>query len=534
MSPPDELQWETTSKCYCPVCTTGSNSQCRNYYSSNIRSSSSLRAPLFIDADNELSSRQISADDGPSDGPSQSLTGLLSTSPISFTTSPTLAHSDSGESGPQRQFDESPIRLGHTLPSCSGDLPRLSATSVSSNFGHLYLKSEDQVDIPGCAIVSSVDGSHQCDQDFVATCDPSSEITAQHSSEVVTSAVEVIRQWADSLISLCQKPMSMRGAQENAITAVNESVKLLVMLSTQEKRSTERIHPQLAMEGDRIPSGATYHLSPTDTSAITLASYPHPDEPSHSCVCQRCGFHTVLNPQRDALASSNESRSLGIRFTQKSSPFLYRQQPQSPDQASFSWSPTELSPPTTENSTEFPQITPPEPSMLSALPQLQQFESTCIRDKISPGSVSSSTETSVHSEARRHVCQSSGFKFPFSEVSDRAYPPYRKQRTLSETAVSTVSSVATTLHCTIGPSGMRSEVKKCRKVYGIEHRDQWCNQCRWKKACRRFPDAPSPNPISSKPIKSDAAAPSELARDEFELVSTDPLAQLSTSAGSIL
>ncbi|XP_004529210.1 transcription initiation factor TFIID subunit 1 isoform X2 [Ceratitis capitata] len=34
----------------------------------------------------------------------------------------------------------------------------------------------------------------------------------------------------------------------------------------------------------------------------------------------------------------------------------------------------------------------------------------------------------------------------------------------------------------------RGENKKCRKVYGMERRDQWCTQCRWKKACSRFGD----------------------------------------------
>lgn len=34
----------------------------------------------------------------------------------------------------------------------------------------------------------------------------------------------------------------------------------------------------------------------------------------------------------------------------------------------------------------------------------------------------------------------------------------------------------------------RSEVRKCRKVYGMENRDQWCTQCKWKKACSRFVD----------------------------------------------
>ncbi|XP_076307316.1 zinc finger protein 704-like [Tachypleus tridentatus] len=32
----------------------------------------------------------------------------------------------------------------------------------------------------------------------------------------------------------------------------------------------------------------------------------------------------------------------------------------------------------------------------------------------------------------------------------------------------------------------RSEIRKCRKVYGMENRELWCTQCRWKKACTRF------------------------------------------------
>lgn len=35
---------------------------------------------------------------------------------------------------------------------------------------------------------------------------------------------------------------------------------------------------------------------------------------------------------------------------------------------------------------------------------------------------------------------------------------------------------------------MRGETKKCRKVYGMEHRELWCTQCKWKKACTRFGD----------------------------------------------
>lgn len=41
-------------------------------------------------------------------------------------------------------------------------------------------------------------------------------------------------------------------------------------------------------------------------------------------------------------------------------------------------------------------------------------------------------------------------------------------------------------HCTFRKG--RGEAKKCRKVYGVERKDQWCTACRWKKACQRFPD----------------------------------------------
>lgn len=32
----------------------------------------------------------------------------------------------------------------------------------------------------------------------------------------------------------------------------------------------------------------------------------------------------------------------------------------------------------------------------------------------------------------------------------------------------------------------RGENRKCRKVYGMERRDLWCIQCKWKKACSRY------------------------------------------------
>lgn len=34
----------------------------------------------------------------------------------------------------------------------------------------------------------------------------------------------------------------------------------------------------------------------------------------------------------------------------------------------------------------------------------------------------------------------------------------------------------------------RGENRKCRKVYGMDQRELWCTQCKWKKACSRFFD----------------------------------------------
>lgn len=34
----------------------------------------------------------------------------------------------------------------------------------------------------------------------------------------------------------------------------------------------------------------------------------------------------------------------------------------------------------------------------------------------------------------------------------------------------------------------RGENKKCRKIYGMDQKANWCTQCKWKKACTRFSD----------------------------------------------
>ncbi|XP_011184879.2 zinc finger protein 395 isoform X2 [Zeugodacus cucurbitae] len=61
---------------------------------------------------------------------------------------------------------------------------------------------------------------------------------------------------------------------------------------------------------------------------------------------------------------------------------------------------------------------------------------------------------------------------------------HQQQQHSQHTGVAT-----TTKHTPNSPNRRtRGENKKCRKVYGMERRDLWCTQCRWKKACTRFGD----------------------------------------------
>lgn len=57
------------------------------------------------------------------------------------------------------------------------------------------------------------------------------------------------------------------------------------------------------------------------------------------------------------------------------------------------------------------------------------------------------------------------------------------------------------------------EGKKCRKVYGLEQRDLWCTQCKWKKACARF----------AKPSSAGSAASGSLSAGSHETSATSLL-----------
>lgn len=64
------------------------------------------------------------------------------------------------------------------------------------------------------------------------------------------------------------------------------------------------------------------------------------------------------------------------------------------------------------------------------------------------------------------------------------------------------------------PARRPRDGKKCRKVYGLEQRELWCTQCKWKKACARFgTHATEPLPQATMPQATQSlliSAPSSL------------------------
>uniref|UniRef100_A0A336MCZ1 CSON013853 protein n=1 Tax=Culicoides sonorensis TaxID=179676 RepID=A0A336MCZ1_CULSO len=60
---------------------------------------------------------------------------------------------------------------------------------------------------------------------------------------------------------------------------------------------------------------------------------------------------------------------------------------------------------------------------------------------------------------------------------------------LTPTSSSAVANNQTNHRSPVSPNRRtRGENKKCRKVYGMDRKEMWCTQCKWKKACSRFGD----------------------------------------------
>ncbi|XP_070533975.1 zinc finger protein 704-like [Ptychodera flava] len=84
--------------------------------------------------------------------------------------------------------------------------------------------------------------------------------------------------------------------------------------------------------------------------------------------------------------------------------------------------------------------------------------------------------------------------FTFSASPTKVALPFRQRSNSAPQRLHPASPKAhgtsTKTHQLSGPypKKVRGETKKCRKVYGMENRDMWCTQCKWKKACVRFID----------------------------------------------
>ncbi|XP_043528070.1 zinc finger protein 395 isoform X1 [Frieseomelitta varia] len=77
------------------------------------------------------------------------------------------------------------------------------------------------------------------------------------------------------------------------------------------------------------------------------------------------------------------------------------------------------------------------------------------------------------------ISQSPGTPIKHIKLSPRPLQAYQQNMGLLTVSTGKMPS---------SPRRIRGETKKCRKVYGMEHRDLWCTQCKWKKACSRFGD----------------------------------------------
>ncbi|KAI2652105.1 Zinc finger protein 395 [Labeo rohita] len=90
----------------------------------------------------------------------------------------------------------------------------------------------------------------------------------------------------------------------------------------------------------------------------------------------------------------------------------------------------------------------------------------------------------IHTEHLYQAC--APIQIPASRSRSVSVGEQWLQRNSAPTRSQTMSASPSRGHCSFRKG--RGEAKKCRKVYGVERRDQWCTACRWKKACQRFPD----------------------------------------------
>ncbi|XP_034554995.1 zinc finger protein 395b isoform X2 [Notolabrus celidotus] len=136
------------------------------------------------------------------------------------------------------------------------------------------------------------------------------------------------------------------------------------------------------------------------------------------------------------------------------------------------------------NSSSGPGVSQPSPLSQSAPSSFWQIHSEHLYQACSP--------VQVPVASRSPGCQ---VWTPSAPISSHSNTPLVKPRCrsvsvgeqwLQQNRLQPMTVSPSRNHCSFRKG--RGEAKKCRKVYGIERKDQWCTACRWKKACQRFPD----------------------------------------------
>ncbi|KAF6768698.1 hypothetical protein AHF37_03218 [Paragonimus kellicotti] len=248
LSPPGDDEWDVDlHSCAATLIVSSSAGELAPCYSGCVDAPTSLRSPLFIDAGDELSLHRISADDGTSGGPPPSFSGFLSTSPFSFTLSPTTGQSDSGEAGYQQASDE----LTHRAYNQTGTLhypvtPHSTSVSSPSGLPHGFWDSEETDELPCTTTtsfpVNAADCSDECQTSTsLETCSSSDGACTDSlsaASAVVASAIEVIRQWIDSF-STCQQQPTTTPTQEAILHGLNEAIAALLLPSNSEHHAND-------------------------------------------------------------------------------------------------------------------------------------------------------------------------------------------------------------------------------------------------------------------------------------------------------
>lgn len=139
-------------------------------------------------------------------------------------------------------------------------------------------------------------------------------------------------------------------------------------------------------------------------------------------------------------------------------------------------SPTALVPPA------FPRLEPPEPLALPSLLRLPALPLPPVLSTTSPSQVCPSDHAHQVGEV---TGGSQGARGHSSASSQGCLAPVRLE---PQTTPVRACVPALPAKPSANPRKPRGDAKKCRKVYGMDHRDLWCTACRWKKACQRFLD----------------------------------------------